>query len=80
MPIKRLNITLPEQVFNSLKALVKTGQTSSFISRLIEEKLKEKQKEKIMLEIAEGYKIRRKEDKLFSDKFNHLDSEGLDDY
>ena len=80
MPAIRINITLPEDLLGTLKKVVKSGETSSFIANLIREKLWEIQKEKRNMELAEGYKKRREEDLKIAKKFEHLDVEGLDEY
>jgi len=80
MSTSRLHITIPKNLFEELKSILKSGETSAFISNLIKEKLREIKKEKLKVSLAEGYKKRNNEDKQFARTFKHLDSEGLDDY
>ena len=58
--MKRLNITLPEEIAQEIKDI---PNKSGFISEAVKEKLDRINKEKLDKLLIEGYKATRKEDK-----------------
>ena len=58
--MKRLNITLPEEIAQEIKYI---PNKSAFISEAVKEKLERINKEKLDKLLIEGYKATRKEDK-----------------
>ncbi len=80
MGTTRINITLPEEIMQSLNDFVKQGSKSSFIAHAIREKIRELEIKKIAGELAEGYKKTYKEDKKLSSDFDFTVGDGLDEY
>lgn len=60
MPKKRLNITLPKDIFEKLKAV---SNKSEFIADALKEKLEREEKEALDALLCEGYQATREEDR-----------------
>ena len=75
---KRLNITLPEEVIETLKERIGDREVSNFISEAVKTKFKELEKEKIKSELIEGYKATSKEDMEIHKDFEGTFADGLD--
>ena len=58
--MKRLNITLPEEVERALKPI---SNKSRFIAEALKEKLEKERRKKLDELLVEGYKATREEDK-----------------
>jgi len=69
MYMKRLNITLPEEIAQELKYI---PNKSSFISEAVKEKLERINKEKLDKLLIEGYKATRKEDKEINQEWEKI--------
>ena len=67
--MKRLNITLPEEIAQELKYI---PNKSSFISEAVKEKLERINKEKLDKLLIEGYKATRKEDKEINQEWEKI--------
>ena len=73
MYLKRLNITLPEEIAQEIKDI---PNKSSFISEAVKEKLERINKEKLDKLLIEGYKATRKEDKEINQEWEKITLEG----
>ena len=71
--MKRLNITLPEEIAQGIKYI---PNKSGFISEAVKEKLERINKEKLDKLLIEGYKATRKEDKEISQEWEKITLEG----
>ncbi|MBM3295832.1 MAG: hypothetical protein FJY82_15135 [Candidatus Aminicenantes bacterium] len=60
MSKKRLNITLPKEIFEKLKAV---SNKSEFIADALKEKLEREEKEALDALLCEGYQATREEDR-----------------
>jgi metal-responsive CopG/Arc/MetJ family transcriptional regulator len=73
MCLKRLNITLPEEIAKEIKDI---PNKSGFISEAVKEKLDRINKEKLDTLLIEGYKATRKEDKEINQEWEKITLEG----
>jgi metal-responsive CopG/Arc/MetJ family transcriptional regulator len=73
MYMKRLNITLPEEIAQEIKYI---PNKSGFISEAVKEKLERINKEKLDKLLIEGYKAIRKEDKEINQEWEKITLEG----
>jgi len=71
--MKRLNITLPEEIAQEIKYI---PNKSGFISEAVKEKLERINKEKLDKLLIEGYKATRKEDKEINQEWEKITLEG----
>ena len=71
--MKRLNITLPEEIAQEIKYI---PNKSAFISQAVKEKLERINKEKLDKLLIEGYKATRKEDKEINQEWEKITLEG----
>ncbi|OIP73551.1 MAG: hypothetical protein COZ07_01650 [Candidatus Infernicultor aquiphilus] len=71
--MKRLNITLPEEIAQEIKYI---PNKSDFISEAVKEKLERINKEKLDKLLIEGYKATRKEDKEINQEWEKITLEG----
>lgn len=71
--MKRLNITLPEEIAQEIKDI---PNKSGFISEAVKEKLERINKEKLDKLLIEGYKATRKEDKGINQEWGKITLEG----
>ena len=71
--MKRLNITLPEEIAQEIKYI---PNKSAFISEAVKEKLERINKEKLDKLLIEGYKATRKEDKGIDREWEKITLEG----
>jgi len=71
--MKRLNITLPEEIAQEIKYI---PNKSGFISEAVKEKLDRINKEKLDKLLIEGYKATRKEDKEINQEWGKITLEG----
>ena len=71
--MKRLNITLPEEIVQEIKYI---PNKSSFISEAVKEKIERINKEKLDKLLIEGYKATSKEDKELNQEWGKITLEG----
>jgi len=71
--LKRLNITIPEEIDKEIKNI---PNKSSFISAAIKEKIDRINKEKLDKLLIEGYKATSKEDKEINEEWENITLEG----
>ena len=71
--MKRLNITLPEEVVQEIKDV---SNKSHFITEAIKEKLERINKEKLDKLLIEGYKTTKEEDKKIDEEWEKITLEG----
>jgi len=77
----RLNITLPKDLVRNLdRLLASPRKRSQFISKSIEQAIKEAEKEKIEKLLEEGYLASAQEDLDLAKEFENIDLEGWDEY
>ena len=73
MYLKRLNITLPEEIAQEIKDI---PNKSGFISEAVKEKLDRINKEKLDKLLIEGYKATRREDREINQEWEKITLEG----
>ncbi len=73
MHLKRLNISLPEEIAQEIKDI---PNKSDFIAEAVKEKLERINKEKLDKLLIEGYKATRKEDKEINQEWKKITLEG----
>jgi metal-responsive CopG/Arc/MetJ family transcriptional regulator len=73
MYLKRLNITLPEEIAQEIKYI---SNKSGFIAEAVKEKLDRINKEKLDKLLIEGYKATRKVDKEIDQEWGKITLEG----
>jgi len=73
MYMKRLNITIPEEIVLGIKDV---PNKSRFISEAVKEKLDRINKEKLDKLLIEGYKATRNEDKEINQEWEKITLEG----
>jgi len=66
MSKKRLNITLPKEIFEKLKAV---SNKSQFIADALKEKLEKEEKEALDALLCEGYQATREEDREINEEW-----------
>jgi len=71
--MRRLNITLPEDLIKKMKNL---PNKSHFIAEALKEKLERIKKEELDRKLIEGYKATRKEDKKINEDWEKITLEG----
>ena len=71
--MKRLNITLPEEVVHEIKNF---PNKSRFITEALKEKIGRIKKEKIDKLLIEGYKATKEEDKRIDEEWEKVTLEG----
>jgi len=73
MTMKRLNITLPEEIVHEIKSF---PNRSRFITEALKEKIERIKKEKIDKLLIEGYKRTKEEDKRIDEEWEKVTLEG----
>jgi metal-responsive CopG/Arc/MetJ family transcriptional regulator len=71
--MKRLNITLPEEINEQIKNL---PNKSRFIAEALKEKLERIERERLDRLLVEGYKATKKEDKRIDREWEKITLEG----
>ena len=71
----RVNITLPSEIAELLKDV---KNKSSFIAEAIRERIERERKAYLIRELAEGYKIRKIEDKELANEWDTTSGDGID--
>jgi metal-responsive CopG/Arc/MetJ family transcriptional regulator len=71
----RVNITLPMEIAQMLRNV---KNKSAFIAEAIRERIEREEKANLIKELAEGYKIRRKEDNELSLDWDTTSGDGID--
>lgn len=71
--MKRLNITLPEELIEEMKDL---SNKSRFIAEALKEKLERIKREELDRTLTEGYKATREENKRINEEWEKITLEG----
>jgi len=71
----RINITLPLEIANMLKDV---KNKSSFIAEAIRERIERDEKTHLIKELAEGYRVRKSEDKESALEWDTTSGDGID--
>lgn len=71
--MKRLNITLPEEVTQDLETI---PNKSRFIADAVKEKLERERKRRLNELLIEGYKATKEEDKKLNEEWEEITLEG----
>jgi metal-responsive CopG/Arc/MetJ family transcriptional regulator len=71
----RVNITLPSEIAELLKDV---KNKSSFIAEAIRERVEKDRKAYLIRELAEGYKVRKIEDKELAEEWDMTSGDGID--
>lgn len=69
MRVKRLNITLPEELYEELNPI---PNKSHFIAEAVKDQLERQKKEKLDKLLIEGYKATKDEDKKLNDEWENI--------
>jgi len=67
--MKRLNITLPEELYEELKNI---PNKSHFIAEVVKDRLERQKKEKLDKLLIEGYKATKEEDKEINQEWENI--------
>lgn len=67
--MKRLNITLPEELYEELKNI---PNKSHFIAEVVKDRLEREKKEKLDKLLIEGYKATKEEDKEINQEWENI--------
>jgi metal-responsive CopG/Arc/MetJ family transcriptional regulator len=76
----RLNITLPNDLFDSLQSICGPRSRSRLIAESIRMYITNKQQADLEKTLEEGYRARAKESIAIADNFRSVDLEGWDEY
>ncbi len=79
MSAVRMNVTLPEDVAETLKEMAGPRGQSSFVADSIRYYAKRIKRRKLLKELEEGYKAAAKEDQELNQEFDHTLMDGLED-
>jgi metal-responsive CopG/Arc/MetJ family transcriptional regulator len=79
MGVKRINITLPEDVVDILEKSAKNGEKSSYIAKAVRAYSKTQSKRMLIREMIEGYQATAHEDLEEADFWNDTLPDGLED-
>ena len=71
----RMNITLPSEIAELLKSV---KNKSNFIAEAVKERLEREEKNQLVRELTEGYKIRKSEDKKLALEWDTTTGDGID--
>jgi len=71
----RINITLPLEIANMLRDV---KNKSSFIAEAIRERIERDEKTHLIKELAEGYRVRKSEDKESALEWDTTSGDGID--
>ena len=71
----RVNITLPSEIAELLKDV---KNKSGFIAEAIRERIEKERKAYLIRELAEGYKVRKLEDKELANEWDTTSGDGID--
>lgn len=73
--VKRINITLPEQVINRIDRIAKKGDRSQFIARAVEFYVEENGKNRMRALLKEGAQKHGARDRALADEWFAVESE-----
>jgi hypothetical protein len=76
----RMNITIPERLARRLDRLVGPGKKTKFIVESLEDCISRMEREKLLADLEEGYKVREQEGIKIAEEFRESDLEGWDEY
>ncbi|CAG0991679.1 hypothetical protein METP3_02692 [Methanosarcinales archaeon] len=71
----RMNITLPLEIAEILKNV---KNKSGFIAEAVRERFEREEKDNLIKELSEGYKVRKKEDTEISLEWDTTSGDGID--
>ncbi len=71
----RINITLPAEIVDMLENV---KNKSSYIAEAVRERFEREEKANLVKELAEGYKVRKMEDKQLSLDWDNTSGDGID--
>jgi metal-responsive CopG/Arc/MetJ family transcriptional regulator len=80
MRVRRMNITISQELAHQLNQLTSPRKRSQFISEALKHRIEEIQHQKTQKALEEGYKARREEATSMTKEFQAVDLEGWDDY
>jgi len=80
MSVVRMNITLPEDLANTLDRLTGSRKKSQFITEALKEKIEKIHHKELQKILEEGYKARKRESHSIAKEFESIDLEGWDEY
>jgi len=73
--MKRLNITLPDDIVNELDSI---PNKSRYIATALKEKMEKEKKQKLDALLCEGYQATKEEDKTLNEDWENVTLEGWD--
>ena len=71
----RINITLPAEIAEMLRNV---KNKSSYIAEAVRERFERDEKANLIKELAEGYKVRKSEDKQLALEWDNTSGDGID--
>ena len=71
----RMNITLPSEIAELLKSV---KNKSNFIAEAVKERIEREERNQLIKELKEGYKIRKSEDNLLALEWDMTTGDGID--
>ena len=71
----RMNITLPSEIAELLKSV---KNKSNFIAEAVKERIEREEQNQLVIELTEGYKIRKSEDNLLALEWDMTTGDGID--
>jgi metal-responsive CopG/Arc/MetJ family transcriptional regulator len=80
MRLKRMNITIPQELAHQLDQLTGPRKRSQFISEALKNRIEEIQHGKTQKVLEEGYKARKEESNTITKEFQAADLEAWDEY
>lgn len=75
----KVNFTLPEELFASLKTNVRQRERSSFVASALREKLASLERQRLEAELTEGYQARAGEAQAINAEWEAITLEGWPD-
>ncbi len=71
----RINITLPAEIAEMLRNV---KNKSSYIAEAVRERFEREEKANLIKELAEGYRVRKSEDKQLALEWDNTSGDGID--
>jgi len=71
----RMNITLPSEIAELLKSV---KNKSNFIAEAVKERIEREERNQLIKELKEGYRIRKSEDNLLALEWDMTTGDGID--
>lgn len=80
MGVIRMNITIPDELFEQIEKFTPPRKRSQFIAEALKQRIEKIQNERLQKSLEEGYKARKEESYSMAQEFEVIDLEGWDEY